>query len=90
MGACGRGGGRVWGHVAGVEVCSRDQAYGMDRDMLQGWGHVVGCGSMYQGVEACGRGGGRVWGHVAGCGGMWYGVRPMAWTEACGRGGDMW
>ena len=23
MGACGRGGGRVWGHVAGVGVCGR-------------------------------------------------------------------
>ena len=38
------------------------------------WGHVVGCGGMWQGG---GRGGGRVWGHVAAlvtCGG----VRPMA------------
>ena len=44
------------------------------------WGHVVGCG-------ACGRGGGRVWGHVTRGGGMWYGVRPIAWTGTCGRGG---
>ena len=35
-------------------------------------------------------GGGRVWGHVAG---VWIrnrGVRPSAWTERCGRGGNMW
>ena len=27
-----------------------------------GWGHVVGCGCMWQGVGTYGRGGGRVWG----------------------------
>ena len=38
----------------------------MDRDMRQGWEHVVGCGGMWQGVRTCGIGGGRVWGHVEG------------------------
>ena len=56
VGASGRG----WGQ--GVEACGRvwghrkyvvgGQAYCMDGDIWQGWGHVVGCG-------ACGR----VWGH---------------------------
>ena len=46
MGACGRGGGRVWGHVTGVGVWG--QACGIDRDMWQGVGHVAGCGSMWQ------------------------------------------
>ena len=41
---------------------------------------MVGCGDMWQGVGACGRGSGRVWGHVTGGGGVWYGVRPIAWT----------
>ena len=54
-----------WGYVAG------GQAYGIDRDMWQGCGHVVGCGGMWQGVEACGRGDGRVWGHVTGVRDMW-------------------
>ena len=36
--ACGRGGGRVWGHVAGVGVCGRGQAYGIDGDMWHGVG----------------------------------------------------
>ena len=47
------------------------QAYGIDRDIWQGWGHVVGSGCMWQGVGACGRGGGR---GVGACGrgrGMW-------------------
>ena len=38
MGEYGRGGGRVWGHVAGVGVCGRDQAYGMDGNMWWGGG----------------------------------------------------
>ena len=85
MGACGRGGGYV----------IRGQAYALDGDMWQGkghgrvWGHVAGCGGMWQGVVVCGSGSG-LWhrwghvvgwvhvvgcgGHVAGCGGMWQGV----------------
>ena len=67
MGACGRGGGRVWGHMAGVGVCGRGSG------LWHGWGHVVGigaygrvlghvagCGDMWQrwcqGVGACHRG----------------------------------
>ena len=42
VGACGRGGGRVWGYVAGVDVCSRGSG------QKHGWGHVVRVG-------ACGR-----------------------------------
>ena len=44
------------------------------------WGHVAGCGGLWQmwwqGVGACHRGRDK-----------WYGVRPMAWMEACSRGG---
>ena len=63
----------------------------MDGDMWQGWGHVVGCKGMWQGVGACGRGGGRVCGHVAGvwtCGrrsGIWYRLGHVARVGACGR-----
>ena len=35
-----------WGHVAEVGTCGRV------------WGHVAGCGGMWQGVEVYGRGGG--------------------------------
>ena len=38
VGECGRGGDRVWGHVAGVGVCGRGQAYGMDGNMCWGEG----------------------------------------------------
>ena len=41
--------GRGWGYVVG------GQAYVTDKDMWQGWGHVVGCGGIWQGVGACGR-----------------------------------
>ena len=61
VGACGR----VWGHRKYVV---RGQAYGIDGHMWQGWGHVVGCMGMWQGVGACGKGGGRVWGQLAGVG----------------------
>ena len=40
---------------------------------MVGWGHVVGCWGMWQGVGACCRGSGRVSGHVAG-------------VDVCGRG----
>ena len=62
----------------------------MDWDMWWGWGHVVGCGGMWQGVGTCGRGGRRVWGHVAGVGVFGRGIRPMAWMGTCGGGGGMW
>ena len=55
------------------------QAYGMDGNMWWGWGHVVGCEGMWQGVGACGSGSGRVWGHVAGCGGH------VAVVDVCGK-----
>ena len=63
----------------------------MDGDMWWGWGHVVGCGSMWQGVGACGRGIARVWGHVAGVGvfgrgsGLWHGWGHVVGVGACGR-----
>ena len=53
------------------------------------WGHVAGCGGMWQGGEAYGtdidmwQG----WGHVVGCGmwqGWWHGVGHVA------GGGGMW
>ena len=62
VGACGR----VWGHVAGVDVCGRGSGLWHRR------GHVAGVGTygrvwgMWQVVGACGRGGGSVWG-------MWQG-----------------
>ena len=63
------------------------------------WGHIAGCGVMWQGVGACGR----VWGHVAGVmyvvggqaygmdGDMWQGVGTCgrAWRHVAGCGG-MW
>ena len=60
------GGGRVWGHVAGVWIRNRGSGLVHGRRDVAGvgtcgrvWGHVAGCGDMWQG-------GGRVWGHVAG------------------------
>ena len=66
------------------------QAYGIDRDMWQELGHVVGSEDMWQGVGACGRGGGRVWGHVAGVGvcGRVSGIQH-GWGHEAGSG-DMW
>ena len=62
--------GDMWqGYVVG------GQAYGMDGDMWQEWGHMVGSRGMWQVVGACGRGGGRVWGHVAGVCGRVSGLR---------------
>ena len=59
------------------------QAYGMNRGMWQGKGHMAGCG-------ACDR----VWGHmagvVAGGGGMWQGVGVCGRGQASGMDGDMW
>ena len=43
VGACGRGGDRVWGHVAGVGVCGRGSG------LCHGWGYVAGCGGMWLG-----------------------------------------
>ena len=83
VGACGRGGGRVWGHVAGVGVCGRVSGLQHGWGHVAGvgiysrvWGHVAGCGGMWQGVGECGRGGGRVWEHVAG-------------VVVCGRGSGL-
>ena len=74
--------------MALMVTCDRYGAFG------RVWGHVVGCGSMWQecwqGVGSCGRGGGKSqglgaygrgegWGHVAGAGDMWQGV------GVCGR-----
>ena len=46
--------------------------YGRDRggDMWRVWGHMAGCGGMWQGVGSYAR----VWGHVVGCGGMSQGT----------------
>ena len=69
VGACGRVGRHVagcGGMWQGLMYVVGHQAYGIDRDMWQGWGHVVGSEDMWQVVEACSRGGGRVWG-------MWQG-----------------
>ena len=47
VGVCGRGSGLChgWRHMVGVETFGRV------------WGHVAGCGGMWQGVGAYGRGG---------------------------------
>ena len=69
VGACGRGGGGVWEHVAGVGVCGRGSGLCPGWRHMAGvetcgrvWGHVAGCGSMWQGrwqgVGAYGSGGG--------------------------------
>ena len=82
MGACGRGGGRLWGHMAGVGVCGRGSSLCNEWGHVAGegtygrvWGYVAGCGHMWQGV-------GQVVGQVVGAcgrgGGMWYRVRPVA------------
>ena len=76
MGACGRGGGRVWGHVAGVGI------FGRGSGLWHGWGHV--------GVGACGRVWGHVAGVVAGCGGMWQGLGYLVGGQAYGMDADMW
>ena len=60
------------------------QAYRMDGDIQQGWGHLAGCWGMQQGVGTCCMSGGRVWRHLAGGGGM-CGVSGL-WHK-CGRGG---
>ena len=56
VGACGRGGCRVWGHVAGVRVCGRVSGLWHGWGHVAGlgtycrvWGHVAGCGGMWQG-----------------------------------------
>ena len=54
------GAGRVWGHVAGIDVCGRGS------DLQHGRGQVAGVGT-------CGRVLGHVAGVVAGCGDMWKG-----------------
>ena len=51
VGACGRGGGRVWGHVAGGGVCGRGSG------LCHGWGYVTGvgtCGRVWGHVAGCG------------------------------------
>ena len=60
VGACGRGGGRLWGHMAGVGVCGRGSC------LWHRQGYMAGVGT-------CGRVWGHVAGVVAGCGGMWQG-----------------
>ena len=56
LGACGRGGSRVWGHVAGVRVCGQGSGLGHGRRHVVGVGacgrvsgHVAGCGGMWKG-----------------------------------------
>ena len=75
VGACGRGGGRVWGHMAGVGVCGRGSGLWHGWGHVAGedtygrvWGHVAGCGGMWQGVGVV------VWGQDYGIDGdMWQG-----------------
>ena len=63
VGVCGR----VWGHVAGVNVCGRGSGLYHGQGHVAGvgtcgriWGHVGRCRGMWQGwcqaVGACGRG----------------------------------
>ena len=83
VGACGMGGGRVWGQVTEIWVCGRGSGLWCSWAHVVGWGHVAGCGGRWQGVGACGMGGGRVWGQVAEvwvCGrGQAYGVVGHMW-----------
>ena len=57
---CGKGGGRLWGHMAGVGVCGRGSGLWHGRGHVAGegthgrvWGYVAGCG---QHVAGCGAG----------------------------------
>ena len=77
VGACEKGGGRVWEYVVGC------QAYGMDGDMWWGKRHVVGCG-------ACGRVWEHVTRVVAGCGDMWQGWGYVIGGQAYGMDVDIW
>ena len=54
-----------WGHMVGVETCGRV------------WGHVAGCGGMWQGW----------W---QGVGGMWQGWGYVSGGQAYGIDRDMW
>ena len=71
VGTCGMGGGRVWGHVAGVWICQLHERSWSDLAMCKLLCANWSCKLV--GVKACDR----VWGHVAwvvaGCGGMWQG-----------------
>ena len=56
VGTCRMGGGREWGHVAGVWICHRgsDLVHGWRHVAGVGtfgrvWGHVAGCGDMLHG-----------------------------------------
>ena len=44
-----QGGGRVWGHVAGMGVCGRWSG------LWHRWGHVAGLGTCGRVLGACGR-----------------------------------
>ena len=51
VGVCGRAGGRVWWHVAGVDVS------GGGLGLWHGWGHVAGvgtCGRVWGHLAGCG------------------------------------
>ena len=72
MRTCGRGGGRVWGHVAEVEVCGRVSG------LLHGCGHVAGVGT-------CGRVWGHVTGCRGMWQGWWQGVGACCMDGVCGR-----
>ena len=84
VGACGRGGGRVWRHMAGMGVCGRGSG------LWHGWGHMAGEGTygrVWGYVAGCGHMG-RVWGRVWGeCG---RGRGYVVWGQAYGIDGDMW
>ena len=68
VGTCGMGGGRVWGHVAGVWICQLHEhswsALAMCKLLCANCYVQTGCANWsckLVGVEACDR----VWGHVA-------------------------
>ena len=76
VGACGRGGGKVWGHVAGVGVCGRVSG------LRHGWGHVTGvgtCGRVWWHVAGCGS----MWQ------GWWQGVGECGMGGVCGGGSGL-
>ena len=85
-----QGGGRVWGHVAGVGVCGRVSG------LWHGWGHVAGVGTYdraWEHVAGC-RGMWQGWWHVAGVGyvvgGQAYDMDvDMWWGGGIWQGGGM-
>ena len=77
--------GRVWGVVAGGWLMWQGWRYVRRYRAIwhgMGWGHVGGCGGMWQVVVICSR----VSAHVVGCGGCWKVLGFVAIAYVCSMG----